>query len=233
LSATLVVMTKAPIPGMVKTRLSPPLSMALCADLHEAFLRDTVRKATSLPDAHCVLAYAPDSGLSFFKSIIPDGCELILQEGDDLGERMLNCFKRFHSSCSPIVVIGSDSPTLPVCYIRTAIDFLDLSQNDVVFGPTSDGGYYLIGMTGPHTQLFADMEWSTSWVLRTSINRCVELGLRWSLLPEWYDVDTPNDLARLADELCISRENSTAAPHTSSLIHSLLDDGALNSLPLP
>ena len=221
MNETLIIMSKAPIPGRVKTRLSPSISPSICAQLHEAFLRDTVRNAALLSGTRLIISYAPDSSLSFFRNVAPNGCELVPQGAGNLGQRMHRCFERHCSSGTPTVMIGSDSPTLPVEYIGTAFHLLHSDQTDIVFGPAEDGGYYLLGMTSPHESLFANMEWSTASVLRMSIDRCAKAGLRWSLLPEWYDVDTPEDLARLANALLSPNKHATCATKTLSVIKSL------------
>ncbi len=215
---TLVVMAKAPIPGEVKTRLCPPLDGRQCAQLHESFVLDTLEKASAVPDAELVISYAPAGMLSFFREAAPDADGYLLQKGKDLGKRLWHCLERVCEPGRAVVVIGADSPTLPVRCLELAFDALASGRVDVVLGPVSDGGYYLIGMTFPYPELFEGINWSTPEVLDKSIERTAELGLDWYLLPEWYDVDTPADLTRLKKELLSLPAGNRTAHHTREFL---------------
>src|SRR5438876_11175110 len=98
-----------------------------------------------------------------------------------------------------------DRPTLPSEYLVAAFDQIK-SNETVVLGPTADGGYYLIGMQRLHPQLFERITWSTERVLAETCERAHEAGLEIVLLPEWYDVDTPEELERLKSEVSRSSE---------------------------
>lgn len=218
---TLVVMAKAPIPGEVKTRLCPPLGGRQCAQLHECFVLDALEKAAAVPDAELVISYAPAGTLSFFREAAPDARGYLLQKGKDLGKRLWHCLERVCEPGTAVVVMGADSPTLPVRCLELAFDALASGRVDVVFGPAGDGGYYLIGMTFPYPELFEGVNWSTPEVLEKSIERTAELGLDWYLLPEWYDVDTPADLARLKVELLNLPAPNRIARHTREFLAQL------------
>ena len=97
------------------------------------------------------------------------------------------------------MLIGSDSPTLPVEYVESA--FRLLRESDVVLGPTEDGGYYLVGASRNAVGIFQNIEWSTSRVWEQTVARLHELQLSYQSLPQWYDVDELADLVRLRDEL--------------------------------
>ena len=192
-----MIMAKAPYPGQVKTRLCPPLTPWQAAALSRAFLCDKIAQVRTLTSARPAIAYTPASGEGFFADLAPD-FTLIAQQGTDLGERLIHSLEYFlHLGCAGVMAIDSDTPTLPTHCLQQAIELLTRPDVDVVIGPSDDGGYYLIGIRAMHQELFVDMPWSTSAVLPETVRRAETLGLRVAWLPAWFDVDTPEDLARL------------------------------------
>ncbi len=122
------------------------------------------------------------------------------QEGHNLGERMKNAFKHsFDKGFERAVIIGTDSPTLPLSYIRKAFDVL--KEVPVTIGPTFDGGYYLIGLSEQNETVFDDIEWSTSSVFSQTLARIKTANKQLCILPPWYDVDTPDSLGFLRSHL--------------------------------
>lgn len=207
---TLLIFAKQPVAGRTKTRLCPPLSHAAAAELYACFLRDTLALARQVPASSRVIVYQPEEAADYFAALAPDFA-LLPQQGADLGERMDRCFTTvLGAGPGAAVLIGSDIPTLPVAHVNRA--FALLGAHDLVFGPSDDGGYYLIGMHRPHSRLLREVTMSTPTVLRDTLAIAAELGLRAALLPGWYDVDTPADLARLRIELAAAPP--TVAPHT-------------------
>lgn len=195
-----IVMVKAPVPGTVKTRLVPPLTAGSAASLAAAFVQDAVRNARQI--AEVLIAYSPADGNLLLKSLLPDGLYWTAQRGDDLGKRMGAAMAdAAGSGFSPLVVIGTDSPTLSPACIAEAIQTLQSGSADVVFGPTADGGYYLVGARQPQPDLFDGVAWSTEAALTQTAANAARLNLRCHLLPAWHDVDTSKDLARLRHEL--------------------------------
>jgi glycosyltransferase A (GT-A) superfamily protein (DUF2064 family) len=95
--------------------------------------------------------------------------------------------------------VGSDHPNIPPEFLSRSLERLE--TRDVVIGPTFDGGYYLIGMHRPHVEVFSDIEWSSSWVFRTTMDRLRAAALTVGVLPPWYDVDRAADLCFLRDHL--------------------------------
>jgi uncharacterized protein len=192
-----VIMAKMPCPGQVKTRLCPPLTPWQAASLYRAFLFDKIAQVRTLTTARLAIAYTPAAGEAFFRDLAPD-FTLILQQGTDLGERLIHSLEYFlHLGDTGVMAIDSDTPTLPTHYLQQAIVLLTQPAVDVVMGPSDHGGYYLIGMRALHRDLFVDMPWSTSLVLPETVRRAQALKLNVAWLPEWFDVDTPEDLARL------------------------------------
>ena len=126
--------------------------------------------------------------------------DLWTQPETDLGTRMQQFFEyAFEYGAHQVILIGSDSPTLPKRFINDAFD--SLSRCDVVLGPASDGGYYLIGQSGRSRSLFDNVEWSTPAVLSQSISRIHAASATLELLPPWYDVDDLNSVQMLKGHL--------------------------------
>jgi hypothetical protein len=199
-----MVVAKQPVPGQTKTRLCPPLTPTQASELYECFLRDTLDLMRQVLGVRWRIGYLPDGAQGYFRRLAPD-MELVPQRGASLGERLDHLLREALDEVSPgeaspsVVVIDSDSPTLPGAYIVEA--FKRLASVDVVLGPTEDGGYYLIGVKQPHSQLLQQVQMSTPYVLRDTLALAADSGLIVALLPAWYDVDTPADLHRLNREV--------------------------------
>ncbi len=192
----LVLFTKAPLAGRVKTRLMPLLSGNEAAEFHLACVCDTWEKLLQVGEAS-LYCYSDRAWEEFEPPAAP--AQLALQVGSDLGARMYQCFadlrERGHSRS---LIVGSDSPTLPLSYVEQGLEALE--HSDVVVGPSEDGGYYAIGCREPHPAMFAGVPWSSADTLQRTEESLAALGLRVHHLPPWYDVDTASDLRRLAAE---------------------------------
>jgi rSAM/selenodomain-associated transferase 1 len=199
----LVVMAKKPEKGKVKTRLCPPLE-----------------QVSRVKNVLAALAFTPESAKNFFREIVPRNFELIPQNGLDLGERLANVFKElFSDNFEQIVIIGSDSPTLPISSIEKSFFLLNKRDIDVVLGPCDDGGYYLIGSKSFISSLFEEISWSTSKVFNETIKRIEVSNLRLATLPVWYDVDSMDDLKRLVKEIFYEKNSvSSLAKHTKEFL---------------
>jgi len=211
----LVLMAKAPIPGEVKTRLIGPLSPDEAAELYINFLSDTFALMEDVQaereNLSLVLSYTPDGQEEAFEAVERQGSLMISQHGNDLGERLYHCFADlFESGFDSVIVIGGDSPTVPMDFLMDAFNLLENPQ-DFVLGPAEDEGYYLIGLRSLDRRIFEDIPWGSSGVLTATRERAVEQGLNLRLLPVWYDVDSPQDLDRLREEL---KANQSTAEHT-------------------
>jgi uncharacterized protein len=206
------VMAKAPRAGAVKTRLCPPLSPDDAAALYDCFLRDKVTQLRTLAGATGVVAFTPDDSRRLFEEIAP-GFQLIAQRGADLGSRLLNCLGALlREGYDGAIAVDSDTPTLPIDYLRQAVEVLSWPTTDVVVGPSDDGGYYLIGVRHAWPALFEAMPWSTPHVLPETLRRAEAKGLRVECLPAWFDVDTAEDLQRLI--LSLTERDDEAPAHT-------------------
>lgn len=188
----LAIFAKTPVPGLVKTRLTPPLSPEEGADLYRCMLLDTIARVRTLRIDTFIFF---DGEETFFQRIAP-GMPLIPQSGAGLGERLEHAFSMLASlGYRSRAVIGSDAPDLPLAYIRESFDLLE-SGRDAVFGPAEDGGYYLVALNCGNGSLFRDIPWSTSRVLEKSLQQGKETGIATALVPTWYDVDGIDDLYR-------------------------------------
>jgi uncharacterized protein len=205
LKEALILMAKAPREGEVKTRLIGQLSSADVTELYLDFLRDTFALMEEVQDERetlsLALCYTPEGEEEAFEVVEREGSLMLAQRGEDLGERLANCFTDFFGlGFESVAVIGADTPSLPPDYLFEAFERLG-DENDVVIGPAEDDGYYLVGMRKCNREIFAGIPWGTGGVLPATQDLLREAGLNMISLPAWYDIDTPADLARLWDEL--------------------------------
>ena len=210
---------RSPIAGEVKTRLVPPLDPAGARDLYVAFLNDLfprVRESKFIPTIFYSGERTPE-----LESIVPPRWPLVPQTGGDLGARLAAAFDHLlEPPGARAVIIGSDSPDLPVGHIARA--FQKLKHRDVVLGPAVDGGYYLVGLRARAPALFAGIPWGTRAVLTDTVDAVTREGLSLSLLPLWYDVDDASGL-ELLEGLCRARRatGATVLPETERVLGAL------------
>lgn len=194
----LILMAKQPLVGKSKTRLMPWLSEEQAAHLAHCFLLDKLAQMRVVKGVQLAIAYTPNEAQAFFAALAPE-FYLLPQVGADLSQRLEHVFaEAFHLGYKQVVAIDGDTVTLPPEYLEAA--FTALQDHDVSLGPCEDGGYYAIGMKEPHLSLL-DVQMSTPHVLRDTLQQAKILNLNVQLLPQWYDVDTPADLKRLAHDL--------------------------------
>ena len=211
----LLLFTKPAREGRVKTRLIGDLTAAEAAALHAAFLEDLLDRLRGEGDFELRLAWALEPGEAIPAGPLPG----IRQEGRDLGERLYRALSEAAAEGGAVMALGSDHPTLPMELVHRAFEEVE-SGADVVLGPAEDGGYYLIALSLKAVQprLFEGIAWSTDQVLPATLDRCHELGLAVELLPEGSDVDTPEDLRRLASRMT---DDDLGCPRTRSLLASM------------
>lgn len=216
MDAALLVFAKVPRPGSVKTRLTPLLGPGEAARLYTAFLRDTLRQSRRLSGADVRLYLAPplpNGGVDG----LPTDVSLHEQEGDELGTRMKRAFEEtLQDGYDQVVVTGTDHPTLPLSFLREAFRSLEDSES-LCLGPTKDGGFYLVGMSAFYPQLFDDMTYSHSRVFADTLSRAERTEAQITVLPQWYDVDTPEDLDRMLTDL----EGRANVPNTRRITDQL------------
>ena len=188
---------KAPVRGHVKSRLAAAIGDETALELYKNFILDTIDtvKKTGYPFRICY--YPPDAGAEV-SSWLAGQYRIMPQHGGDLGERMENAFIRcFSEGFERAILIGSDLPDLTPAVLREAM--ASLAENDVVIGPASDGGYYLIGFH-KHTlmpRVFHGMSWSTETVFQETMAILQNSALSIDQAPKWNDVDTVEDLRAL------------------------------------
>ncbi|MEU2823163.1 TIGR04282 family arsenosugar biosynthesis glycosyltransferase [Streptomyces bacillaris] len=196
----ILIMAKEPRPGTVKTRLHPLLGPLRCAELQAGLIRHTM-ELTTAHTPRTYLAYASADGGDTIGTAAPAGVRMLLQRGKDLGQRLAAAvIDAFTDGAGPLLVIGTDAPTLTGDHLTAA--FTALESHDVVLGPALDGGYYLIGLRAPHTSLFglgSDV-WSTDRVLTATLGVTRREGLSVELLCPLRDLDTPEDATALLSD---------------------------------
>src|SRR5256712_6124320 len=139
-------MAKAPRAGEVKTRLCPPLSLADAAELYRRFLLDKIEQVRSLRTTSLAIAYTPAEARAFFDEVAP-GFVLVPQRGADLGDRLANSLgELLDKGHRGALAIDSDTPTLPLGFLRQALDLVTPPEIAVGLGPPGDGGYVLVGL---------------------------------------------------------------------------------------
>ena len=172
------------------------------------------------PAGRLVLVYDPPDAGPWFDPFVPPRFALQPQSEGPLGARLRTFFEgEFSDGASKVVVLGTDSPTLDPSFVLSA--FLCLDSKDVVLGPSTDGGYYLLGCRGFFTPSYsADIDWSTSRVLDQTAQALSASGRSLALLPPWYDIDTPDDWRMLAGHLRALRLSGLklSLPRTESLV---------------
>ena len=229
-SCGIAFMAKASAPGRAKTRLVPPLTYDQAADLNTAFLQDVAdnlvlanlvaagRGANARAAIVGYAAYGPPGSGDFFRRILPQSIGLIEAWLPNFGDCLLHTVREILArghDCA--VVLNADSPTLPTALLVETAEVLARPGDRAVLGPSSDGGYYLLGLKFAHRRMFEDIAWSTERVAAQSLARAREIGLDVHMLPAWYDVDDIDGLRRLQAELrdCEAKTPppNLAAPH--------------------
>jgi rSAM/selenodomain-associated transferase 1 len=207
----LLLFTKPAREGRVKTRLIGDLTAAEAAELHAAFLEDLLARLRP-GDFELRLAWALDA-----EEEVPVGPAPGIRQGEgDLGERLHRALSEAAGEAAAVAALGSDHPTLPLELVHLAFAKVEAGA-DAVLGPAEDGGYYLIALRAGAVsrRLFEGIDWSTPRVLPETLERCRELGLAVELLPAAADVDTPEDLRRLAAGMSVE---DLGCPRTRELL---------------
>lgn len=199
---TVAIFARRPVPGLVKTRLSPSLPPDLAASLYRGMLADALAVAREAGTGRVVLYWAGET-VEAPPFDVPDDVVVRFQEGTDLGGRLASAFADLLPAPGDrAVVIGGDCPDLDPPTIRSA--FAALDHHDVAVGPASDGGYYLIGLRRPAPALFRGVSWGTDRALAETLDRAGHEGLTVRSLDTLSDLDTPEDLVRFVARRSVS-----------------------------
>lgn len=194
-----VLMAKAPVPGRVKTRLSPPLAPEAAAGLYACMLGDAAEEISSLARIARYLFLDRTGAANGMREAPFSSFARFPQRGRDLGEKMWDAAATaFRLGAARVVIVGGDCPALGAKRLREA--FRELREGaEAAFGPSADGGYYLVGLARPEERLFRKFTWSTPTVLPDTAARCRELSIPFSFLRPERDVDTGDDLHALGE----------------------------------
>ena len=207
LNAQLIVLAKAPVPGRVKTRLTPPFTPHEAAMLAEAALADTLEAGASASFARHVLALADQWATpGALRAELPGRFEVIPQRGDGLDERIAAAFDDAYAELTaPVVLIGMDTPQVTPGLLETVARPLTAGEADAVFGPAADGGFWLLGLRQPDARLIHGVPMSAGHTGQVQLDRLRAAGLRIRQVPELMDVDTVDDAVRVARQAPGSR----------------------------
>lgn len=208
---TLVVMAKAPRPGLVKTRLAQRIPVEKVTELYRCFFADTMALARSLGDVKIAIV-CPASDVDELTLLAPAGVDVVAQKSEGLAAGLTFVFAHFAALGEDrVVAFNCDSPHLPARVLESA--FEALTGHDLVVGPTHDGGYYLVGAKANHPGLFHSDGMGTKSALEVLLARAGALQLSVGSTEPFYDVDVEDDLMRLAAELRVdpARARRTAA----------------------
>lgn len=186
----LIVFTRNPIKGKVKTRLAASTSDDYALEVYNK-LRAITQKAAFATGADLAVYY--DDHIPESDIFLGEETKAFLQKGNDLGARMSNAFEQgFSDKYRRIVLIGTDCPELGKTTLLQAFELL--KEHSAVLGPAKDGGYYLIGLNRPCPGLFIGRRWGADKVLRETVEELDRNNLRYGLLPVFSDIDTAEDL---------------------------------------
>jgi rSAM/selenodomain-associated transferase 1 len=212
MKSILLVFAKEPVPGSVKTRLTPPLTSKQAAMLSDAFLADLLDRMRQVGRADIWIAVPPESSIERMALRYGSGVRWLSQGVGDLGERMRRVAKTaFEEGASGVVLLGSDHPNLPASMMGRCFDALE--RDRAAWIRTEDGGYAALALPKEIPDLFIDIPWSTSAVAGATLERARALGIEIEHAGTWYDVDRPEDLLRLERDL----QNDPSCPRTRAL----------------
>jgi Uncharacterized protein conserved in bacteria len=206
----LVIMAKAPRPGMVKTRLASILPLRAVTAFYRCLLDDTLALAKTLRHVQ-VSVMCPQSDVNELRQLAGDEVSVVAQSGQGLAAGLTSVFAHFTANGPRrTIAFNSDSPHLPPSVLEDAFEIL--VAHDLVVGPTHDGGYYLVGAKTPHPALFAGDGMGTSSAFDKLLSQAGALDLSVGFAEPFYDVDVADDLSRLAADLRLA---PARAPRTA------------------
>ena len=216
----LVIMAKAPRPGSVKTRLAQSLSLQSVTELYRCLLSDTIALAQSLDQVEVVIM-CPVPDVEELSRAVGSTVPIVAQTGQGLAAGLTSVFAHFTTrGHQRVIAFNSDSPHLPASVLVAAFDSLE--SDDLVVGPTYDGGYYLVGARAFYPGLFTSDGMGTGSALETLLRRAGALGLSVHLTDPFYDIDVAADLSQLADDL---KRIPGKAPRTAKWLFERASEG--------
>jgi uncharacterized protein len=230
------IMAKASDPGACKTRLVPPLTLEEAAALNTCFLGDVsanVLEAGRHRPIDGFIAYATSESELFFQANVPRRMQLLPPRAMGLGNSLKQAAADLLAAgYRGVCLVNSDSPTLPTKILIETAEILLQSEDRLVLGPCSDGGYYLVGLKRQHDHVFEDIAWSTDQVLRQTLDRAQEIDLPVTLMPEWYDIDDAASLHHLLIELAHPPSTVDLTPFRAPLTRAHLQSSGSLRIPV-
>jgi len=214
--AQLAVFVRPPTTGAAKTRLATLFGERGAAELYRAFVEDTLRICSRVRAAGAVDVALWSAGSD---AIVSEWAERLgtsprLQPEGDLGVRLATAFAEGLRRYQRVVIIGSDMPTLPIELIGAA--FESLENKTMMLGPAHDGGYYAIGASDRRQPSFDGVRWSTPNAFADTVSANAQRSV--AIIPPWYDIDEPDDLAVLRAHLSV---DAASAPATARCLAEL------------
>lgn len=216
-SNALIIFTRIPIAGKTKTRLQTKLLPEECADIHKCFLKDIYKKMKELKpsDTDIIISYNPDGDLNILKEIFYDEDIYIKQaiNSPNENEKIYNSMKEvFSLGYKKCILIGTDIPEISKENIIDSFNLLN--DNDFVFGPSYDGGYYLVGMKEYNDVIVK----TNSGTLNNILNAIENINLKYSIIEKRYDIDEYNDLIELNNRI---NNNKIVLENTKNFLRSI------------
>lgn len=194
-SASIIIFARYPVEGKVKTRLAANIGNKYAVEFYKLISRKIINRIKVIRNSYKYVFYSDEKEKDIVKKWLGRSFLYSHQEGNDLNERMTDAFRKvFSHGANKVIIVGTDIPDLSKELINKAIS--DLDKNDVVIGPSKDGGYYLLGMKKFTPGLFEDIEFSTETVFAKTIEKIKMLGLTYTTLETLQDIDTEDDLVR-------------------------------------
>lgn len=202
-SVAVILMTKFPEPGKVKTRLQPALSLSQAAKVHETFLLHMAARLDRLQPEELIVCYDPPEARIQMRNLLHTVCSasFIPQKSGDLGARMAAAARQVGAHYPRMLFIGVDSPDVPAAYLLDAARLT--GETSVSLGPAKDGGYWCLGLSNQvdAESLLSDIHWSTGREARQTLERADALNYSTATAGQWDDIDRPDDLHRLMRRL--------------------------------
>ncbi len=196
----LLIFAKHPTPGKVMTRLCPPLSHDDAARIQRACIRMLCERSFRGWPVRPTLVISPDDAEDETREFVGPYIPIATQGEGDLGERLSRvCKAQFDAGEKTLLIIGTDSPTMP--FDTPKLVMKKLGKSDVVVGPTEDGGYYCIGLRKFDKRLFTNIDWSSDRVFEQTQAQAKQCKFKFDTLPEWYDIDRPEDVGRAVADI--------------------------------
>lgn len=219
----LIIFVKVPRLSEVKTRLQPELSLEDSLDLHKAMAEDLLNNLSHSDKYSLFIQYWPDTGLAEMQKWFGNNFKYKKQQGSDLGEKLKNAFSEAFENFKKVCIIGSDLPLLSDKDILESFDKLEIA--DVVLGPSTDGGYYMVALKKYQPLIFQGIDWSTEFVFRQTLDKIKQQNLSVERLPLREDIDSYHDVIGLWNNITAGGNNIVKdIPRTFDILKKIFNE---------